>query len=374
MGLMRRLRGELIDIIEWTDSSTDTIVYRFERYGNEIKNGARLVVREGQTAVFVDEGKLADVFSPGTYMLETANLPVLSTLRGWKYGFQSPFKAEVYFVNTRRFTDLKWGTLNPIMMRDAEFGPVRMRAFGTYAMRIEDAATFLREVGGTSGHVTTDDITNQIRNTIVSRFADVLAGSGFAVLDMAANQEDLSNYLKERIAPDIAGYGVELVQLLVENVSLPPAVEEALDKRSSMGVIGNLGAYTQYQAAQAMEAAAKNPEGTASGGMGMGMGFAMAQQMAQQFGGQQQAPQQQGPQQGAPPPPPPAAAAFHIASDGQTQGPFSMDQLREKVSSGNLTRETQVWRDGMDGWSRAADVDELRSLFPATPPPLPPAA
>ena len=172
MGLWDKLRGELIDIIEWLDSTNDTLVYRFPRYGNEIKYGAKLVVRDGQSAVFVNEGQVADVFGPGTYTLETKNLPILSTIFGWKYGFQSPFKAEVYFASTRRFTDLKWGTRNPIMLRDQEFVPVRLRAFGTYAMRVANAAELLREIVGTDGHFTTGEITEQLRNmNIIFLFA-----------------------------------------------------------------------------------------------------------------------------------------------------------------------------------------------------------
>jgi membrane protease subunit (stomatin/prohibitin family) len=372
---MDRLRAELIDIVEWTDSSADTLAYRFERHGNEIKYGAKLVVREGQAAVFVDKGELADVFEPGTYTLFTDNLPVLSTLRGWKHGFESPFKAEVYFVNTRRFTDQRWGTKNPIMLRDPEFGPIRLRAFGTYAFRVTDPAVFLREVVGTDGHVTTGQITDQLRNIVVARFTDVLGESKLAALDLAANYDELGGFVGERIRDDMSGYGVEVLNLLVENVSLPPAVEEALDKRSAMGVIGNLGAYTQYQAANAMEAAAQNPGGSVGAGMGLGAGFAMANQMGQAFAQQQGgafSPAQTG-QQSGPPPPPPAAPQYHVAKDGQTTGPFTLDQLRQQAASGTFSRETTVWREGMSGWTKAGEVDALRAVFGATPPPPPPA-
>jgi membrane protease subunit (stomatin/prohibitin family) len=369
---MDRLRGELIDVIEWTDDSRDTLVYRFERHQNEIKSGARLTVREGQAAVFVDEGKLADVFEPGMYTLDTSNLPILSTIRGWKHGFESPFKAEVYFVNTRRFTDQKWGTKNPIMLRDPEFGPTRLRAFGTYAFHVSDPATFLEQVVGTSGHIDTGEITDQVRNLIVSRFTDVLGSSGFAALDLAANLDELGGFVAEKMAPDMEEYGVTIVNLLVENVSLPPEVEKMLDQRTSMGVIGDLGAYTQFQAAQALSKAAENPGGGASAGMGMGMGFAMANQMGQAMGGAmggQQAPAQNAP---ASPPPPPPAVQYHISVDGQTTGPFSMDQLRAKAQSGELTRETHVWNEGMSGWARAGEVDAVKAVFGAVPPPPPP--
>ncbi|MFN7337530.1 MAG: SPFH domain-containing protein, partial [bacterium] len=172
MDIWKKLSGELIDIVEWLDDSRDTLVYRFQRMNNEIKNGAKLTVREGQMAVFVNEGKIADIFQPGMYTLETANLPILATLKGWKYGFNSPFKAEVYFVNTRQFTNLKWGTMNPVMLRDAEFGPLRLRAFGNYAIQVTDPGALVKEIAGTNGRLTVEGLTDQVRNFIVSRFAE----------------------------------------------------------------------------------------------------------------------------------------------------------------------------------------------------------
>ena len=372
MSLMDRLRGELIDIIEWTDDSRDTLAWRFPRHQNEIKSGAKLVVREGQAAVFVDEGRLADVFEPGTYTLDTANLPILTTLEGWKYGFESPFKAEVTFVNTRRFPDQKWGTKNPIMVRDPEFGPTRLRAFGTYAFKVSDPAVFLETIVGTSGDVDTGAITDQIRNTVVARFTDVIGEARLAALDMAANVDELGGFVAEKIAPDLAEYGIEVLNLMVENVSLPPAVEQALDQRTSMGVIGDLGAYTQYQTAQAIGKAAENPGGgAAAAGVGLGAGLAMAQQMGgAMMGGAQAQPVAQ-PSAPATPPPPPAAPRYHVAVDGQTTGPFTLDELRQKAASGELTRETHVWTDGMDGWAKAGEVEAVRAVFPAVPPPPP---
>jgi membrane protease subunit (stomatin/prohibitin family) len=369
MGLWDKIRGELIDIIEWTDDSSDTMVYRFERYGNEIKYGAQLVCRESQAAVFVDRGKIADVFVPGMYRLETKNLPILSTLLGWKYGFESPFKAEVYFVSTRQFTDLKWGTKNPIMLRDAEFGPVRLRAFGTYAIRVKDPAKFIREIVGTDAHFTTQEITSQLRNLIVTRFTDLLGESKIPVLDLASNYDELSDFVTKKIGPEFGAYGLDVTKMLVENISLPPAVEEALDKRTSMGVIGNLRAYTQLQAADAMEDAAKNPAGgMAAGGMGMGMGFAMANQMGQAFG------QQQGQAGGGPaaPPPVPQPVQYFLAVDGQQVGPFDMNALRQQATGQQLTPQTLVWKQGMAQWTPAGQVPELNTLFGQAPPPIPP--
>ena len=370
MDIWRKLAGELVDIVEWIDSPAsnpaNTLVYRFERYQNEIKNGAKLVVREGQAVVFVSEGQLADVFNPGTYTLETKNLPILATLKGWKYGFNSPFKAEAYFVSTRQFTDLKWGTSNPIMRRDPEFGPVRLRSFGTYAIKCTDPAKLIREIVGTSGKFTIEGIQEQLRNLIVSKFSDILGESKIPMLDLAGNLNELGGFLANEVTPTFSTYGLSVPTVLVENISLPPEVEQALDKRSSMGVIGNLQAYGQFQAAEAMRDAAKNPSGTAGAGMGMGMGFAMAQQMGQTMasGGTGVPPVQ--------PPPVPGAAVFFVAVGQQQTGPFDMNALGAKVRGNELTREMLVWKQGMATWAAAGSVAELQALFGAVPPPLPP--
>ena len=368
MGLWDFIKTELIDIIEWLDPSGDTMVYRFERHENEIKNGAQLIVRPGQAAVFVDQGQIADVFQPGRYELKTENLPILSTLRGWKYGFDSPFKAEVYFVSTKVFTDLKWGTKNPIMLRDPEFGPVRLRAFGTYAVKVAEPAKFIAQIVGTNGVFTTDGISDQIRNFVVSRFTEALGEGKIPALDLAANFSELGSAVKTVIGPEVGEYGLEVTTFLVENISLPEEVEKALDKRTSMGVIGNLNAYTQFQAANALEAAADNPGGGAADGMGLGMGFAMAQQMANAMG--QNAGHGAAPAGG--PPPLPGAAQFYVALGGAQAGPFGMDALRGHVSGGQLTRETLVWKQGMPAWTPAGEVADLQPLFAAAPPPLPP--
>jgi len=366
VGIFDFVKGQLIDIVEWLDPTSDTLVHRFQRPDNEIKNGAQLIVRPGQTAVFVDEGRIADVFTPGTHTLTTENLPVLSTLRGWKYGFRSPFKAEVYFVSTRQFTDRKWGTKNPVMLRDPEFGPVRLRAFGTYAVRVSEPAKFITEIVGTNGHFTVEEIGDQLRNLITSRFTDILGESRIPVLDLAGNQDELGTFVADRIRPEFLEYGIEVTKLLVENISLPEEVEKALDRRTSMGVIGNLQAYTQFQTAEAIRDAARNPGGMAAGGMGMGMGFAMANQMAQAAGapGGHGAP-------AAPPPLPRDAAPFFIAVNGEQSGPHTLEALRGRVTDGTLTRETLAWREGMPGWTAAGEVPELAPLFGASPPPLP---
>ena len=285
MGLWDIITGQFIDVIEWMSDADDVMVKRFDREDNEIKYGAMLTVRESQLAVFVNEGQIADVFPPGLYKLETANLPILTTLQSWPHGFESPFKAEVYFLSTKQFIDLKWGTKNPIMMRDKEFGGLRLRAFGTYAIRITDGARFLKEVAGTDHYFTTDEITDQLRNLIVSRFAEIVAEAGIPILDLAANYDDLGEFLQNRINPEFNEYGLALTKLLVENISLPKTVEEALDKRTSMGMVGSLKNYTQFQTAEALTKAAENPGGDSASAIAMGMGFAMAKKLGDAFDG-----------------------------------------------------------------------------------------
>ncbi|CAN5790826.1 SPFH domain-containing protein [soil metagenome] len=369
MSIWQKLTGELVDIIQFLDESGDTLVHRFERYNNEIKNGAKLVVREGQAAVFVNEGQIADVFPPGTFTLTTQNLPLLSTLKGWKYGFESPFKAEVYFVSTRQFTDLKWGTMNPIMRRDPEFGPVRLRAFGNYAFRINDPAAFVRQIAGTNGRFTVDGIQDQLRALIVARFADTLGESSIPMLDLAGNQSELGEKIGGIIRPEFTAYGVELTKLLVENISLPPEVEAALDKRSSMGIIGNMQQYGQFQAANAMEQAAKNPGSGAAQGMGMNMGFMMGGQMGGQIG-QQMQPGAGGSGHSAPPPLS-AGQMYFVGLNGQQAGPFDFQTLTAMTRGGQLTGQSMVWKTGMANWAAASSVAELAGILAgASPPPL----
>jgi membrane protease subunit (stomatin/prohibitin family) len=362
MGIFDKLKGELIDIIEWTDDSANTMIWRFPRYENEIKYGAQLIVRESQQAIFVNEGQIADVFVPGRYVLETQNIPLLTTLKGWKYGFKSPFKTEVYFVSTKNFTDQKWGTKNPIMLRDAEFGPVRLRAFGTFALKVNDAGKFVKEIAGTQAHFTTEEVAEQLRNLIITRFTDAVGESKIPVLDLAANYDELSKFISGKINPEFDEYGLALTKFLVENISLPAEVEQMLDKRSSMGILGNLNQYAQFQAANAMEAVAKNPGGNASSGMELGMGFAMAQKMGEAFNQKDQ-------KQATPPPIP--TAAYFIAVGAQQQGPLALNVIQDMITQGLLARDTLVWKQGMADWAKASDADDLKGLFGAAPPPLP---
>jgi len=364
MGFLNKLKGELIDIVEWLDPTNDTMVYRFVRGhdDNEIKNGAKLVCRETQACVFVNEGQIADVFTAGTHTLSTQNLPILSTLKGWKYGFNSPFKAEVYFVNTKNFTNNKWGTKNPVMMRDLDFGIVRVRAFGNYVMRVKDPAKFLKEIVGTNGKFTTDEITEQLKSMALTRFTDFLGESKIPVLDLAAQYDEISKGVMTKLGPEFEEYGIEITKFLVENISLPPEVEAAMDKRASMGAIGNLNAFTQYQTAVGIEEAAKNPSGNAGAGIGMGMGFAMANQMGQNMGQQQQ--------QQAPPPPP--MIQYFVSVNGQQQGPYPEQTLMQMLQQGTFTRESLVWKQGMAQWAQAGQVAELANVFNSVPPPPPP--
>ncbi|WP_232831288.1 SPFH domain-containing protein [Pseudogemmobacter bohemicus] len=363
------LRGEFIDVISWLDDTRDTMVWRFERRGQAIKYGAKLTVREGQAAVFIHEGQLADVFSPGLYQLETNNMPILTTLQHWDHGFQSPFKSEVYFVSTTRFNDQKWGTKNPIMARDPEFGPVRLRAFGTYSMRVSDPGKFMTEIVGTDGEFTADEISTQIRNIIVQAAAQVLAGSGIPVLDMAANTEDLGKLIAGAIGPKVAEYGISIPEFYIENISLPEEVEKALDKRTSMGVVGDLNKYMQFNTAEAMGNPASGAGSAMATGAGMGLGMGMAQTMGTNMGPWGAQPPAA---QHTPPPPPPVGKEWHLAENGATKGPFSEAQLAGLVSSGQLARGTMVWAQGMEGW-KAASETELDRLFSQMPPPPPPA-
>jgi len=366
MGLWDKIKGEFIDIIEWLDDTNNTMVYRFERYQNEIKNGAKLVVRESQNAAFVNEGQLADIFGPGTHTLTTANLPILATLKGWKYGFNSPFKAEAYFVSMRAFTDLKWGTKNPIIVRDKEYGAIRLRTFGTYVIRVKDVATFLKNIVGTDHRFSTDEITEDLRNQIVASVSDAIAESGIPVLDMAANQLELGDLLKKKIQPEFDGYGLEIVKLRVENISLPPEVEQFLDKGSSMRMVGDLDRFTKFQVANSMEKAAQNP-GAAGSVLGMGLGYAMGGAM----GGAVQGAAQPGPAAGGPPPIP-QAAPFFVAVSGQQTGPFDHAALKLHAQTGKLSPASLVWRQGMGTWTKAGEVPELAEIFAgAAPPPIP---
>ena len=373
MGLFDKIRGEFIDIIEWLDDSNDTMVYRFDRYQNEIKNGAKLTVREGQVAVLINEGQLADVFIPGMYELTTENLPILSTLKGWKYGFNSPFKAEVYFISTRNITAQKWGTKNPITLSDQRFGMLEIRSFGTYVIKVKDAPVFIKEIVGTDGHFTTDEIADQLRSMIVTRFTDAIGEANLPVENYASNLNEISEYVHSVIGPEFEAYGIEVTKFLIENVSMPDDIKKEIFELSRLNAI-DLNKLAQMKAAKAMEKAAENQSGTAGAGMGMGMGFAMANQMGQSFtGGQQQPSQNQPPQQAAAstPPPVPPALTFHVVVNGQQAGPYDINTLKQMATQNQITKESLVWREGMANWTGAGQVPELSTVFASVPPPIP---
>jgi membrane protease subunit (stomatin/prohibitin family) len=294
MGLFSFIKNQFIEVIEWTDTTNNTMVYRFPVENKEIKMGAQLTVRESQVAVFVNEGTIADVYGPGRYTLTTENMPVLTKLKSWKYGFDSPFKAEVYFVNTKQFTDQKWGTSNPVIMRDAEFGTVRIRAFGIFAFRVNDAAIFLREIFGTNGDYDTESITGQLKRTIVSGFADLLGEARIPVLDISAYYDELGQQTLDKLQPKFNLMGLQLASLYVENISVPEEVEKALDKRSTMGIFNDLNQYTKFQAAEALREAAQNPGGGIAGaGVGLGAGVTLGSVMSEALKGNLAASSQQ---------------------------------------------------------------------------------
>jgi excisionase family DNA binding protein len=281
MGLMDFIKGELIEIIEWTDDSRDTLSFRFPDNDKAIKNGAQLIVRESQQAQFVYLGEFGDTFGPGKHTLTTDNIPILTRLKSWKFGFNSPFKADVYYLNTRLFTGNKWGTANPVMMRDADLGIVRVRAFGTYDFRITDPRLFLKEVAGSDHNFRLDEFAETMRSRIVSVFADALASAHVPVFDVASRYGELGEALLPLINPAVsAKYGLEVATFVIENVSVPPDVEQAIDKRSSMAAVGNLNDYVKFQMAQGME------KGGGSGGAAteLAVGLSIAQQIMQQQG------------------------------------------------------------------------------------------
>ena len=370
MAIWDKLKGELIDIIQWLDDTNATLLYRFPRYNNEIKYNAKLVVREGQTAVFINEGQLADVFGPGTYTLTTKNLPVLATLKGWKYGFESPFKAEVYFCSTRQFTNLKWGTPGPCTMRDPEFGAVRVTAFGLYAMKIKDPAVFIREIAGTDSDFSIDEIQENLKGKIGLRIKEVMPELNIPVIELESKVVTLGEMLQKRIAPSFEEFGISLTEVQVQDVGLPEEVERAIDKAGAMRVIGNMQTFTRYETASAIKDAASNPGGLAAAGAGVGIGLGMGNQMAGAMAGI--ANTQTQPQQAsgmAPPPLPPQLQLF-VAQNGQQTGPFELPILQQMIQAGQLTRESLVWRQGMAAWAAAGSLADMAPLFEHVPPPL----
>lgn len=329
--------NEFIDIIEWTNDTADTMIWRFPRQQAKIKSGAQLIVRETQVAVLVNEGRFADVYQPGRYELTSNNMPILSTQKGWKYGFNLPFNVDVCFVSTKQFLNKRWGTVNPIVICDPEFGPIRFRVFGSFCFRVgPDPIKFTCNMVGADGNFTTDSVSEQLHNFVIAKFTDYLVESKIAVLDLAVNLNEFSSELTIALKNVFSEFGIELSRFLIENISLPEAVEEVLDKLTSMAIIGNMTTNIQ---------AIKPKNGQVHNGIGIN------------------------PLQGAPPPVP-AQKMYHVAFDGVQQGPFPMAQLQQMVQQGQLYPGTLVWTVGMTGWAAANSIPSLSQFFGAVPPPL----
>ncbi len=393
MGVWDAIKKEIfIDIIEWIENDDSTLAYRYDRKGNDIRNGAALTVREGQTVVFVNEGQLADVFKPGMYELTTENLPVLSRLKGWKYGFKSPFKAEVYFISSRIVTGFHWGTPAPFMIRDPEFGILKLRARGHFSIHVIDAAKFIRNVVGTDGEFTKDEIQDRLRKKFITEAQSAIAELGKPFYEMAAQLDDLSFSIKDRInLVFIDQYGLSLDDTSVQSIELDESSMAKVEKRDELLFTDSrIGNYERQARADAMKILAGNPGagGLAAGGMGLGMGLAAAGQYAGGGYGMNPAmgignPAMMGMAAGAgaamgqaaAPPPPPLPAAFYIAVNGAQQGPFSVQQLSAMAAQGQINSGTLVWKQGMAAWTAASAVQDLSVIFQTgasdVPPPPP---
>ncbi|SMC09430.1 SPFH domain-containing protein [Nitratiruptor tergarcus] len=348
MGLFDWLRGQFIDVIEWFDDSGDTIVYRFPRHENEIKYGAKLIVRPGQKAVFVNEGQIAEVLGPGTWELETKNLPILTDLQHWDHGFTSPFKAEVYFVSTKRFGDLKFGTKTPIIVNDPELGPVRLKAYGTYEIRITDPAKILRELSSTDGNFTTEEIEKFLGNLIIAKLPIVLAKSGISIFELAKHYDALGEKIKELLQPYFDEYGVSLEKILLQSISLPKDLQEALDAKGAQTILGDMNEYLKYKSAQGLEKG-----GSAADMVGLGAGLYAAKEMFED-------------KKITPSPLP--QEYYYVAIENKLIGPLSKDALQKMIVLGEVKPDTLLWQEGMEQWQKAGEA--VKDLFKKTPPPL----
>ncbi|HNE50745.1 MAG TPA: SPFH domain-containing protein [Chitinophagales bacterium] len=355
MGILDTFRNEFIDIIEWTDNTQDTLVWKFPRFQNEIKTGAQLTVRESQVAVFLNEGKLADVYLPGRYELTTANMPILTTLKGWKYGFNSPFKVDIYYVNTKQFTDQKWGTKNPITLNDPRFGMIEIRAFGNFSFRVSDAGRFMKEIVGTDREFTTDEITGQLRTMIVQKLTESIADSKLKIEEYASNLDAFSKFASEKLADDFDSYGLKVTSVLVENISMPDEVKKEIFELSRLDKI-DMQKLTQWKTAQGIEKAAESG-GMAGAFVGVGAGSIINNAM--------NASQQ-------PSATPPPMMQLFVAVNGAQTGPFDVPVLTQMAQSGQLKGDTLVWKAGMAAWAAAATVPELAAILGAVPPPIAP--
>jgi membrane protease subunit (stomatin/prohibitin family) len=362
MGLFDKLKNEFIDIIEWVDSSNDTIVWKFPRFQNEIKMGAKLTVRESQVAVFMNEGKIADVFQPGMHTLETQNMPLLSTLKGWKYGFNSPFKADVFYISTKQFIDQKWGTKNPITLSDPRFGFIELRSFGSFAFRVTDGGKFIKEIAGTNENFSTEEVAEQLRSMIVSKFSDALGEGNIPVEKLAGNTDELSKLGKEKLNEDFLEYGLTITKFLVENISMPEELKKEIFNYSRLHAI-DMNKLAQFNTANAIGDAAKN-QGLGGAGVGIGVGMGMGNMVSNMMNNNMNTQNQNSM------PPPPPIVQFHVVVNGAQAGPFTLQQLQVMAGSGQLVKTSLVWKAGMPGWLTAETQAELVSLFNNVPPPI----
>jgi len=331
MALMDFIKKQFIDVIHWTEESDGVLAYRYPMQDFEIQNGAQLTVRDSQMAVFVNEGQVADVFGPGLYKLTTQTLPVLTNLKNWDKLFASPFKSDVYFFSTRLQLDRKWGTPNPITIRDKDFGMVRMRAFGIYSYKLADPGRFYKEISGTREQYGVDDLDGQLRNLVIASMTDLFGQSAVPFIDMAANQEELSTALKTKMAEVFERYGLALDAFAVQNVSLPEELQKILDTKIGMNMIGDMGRYTQYQTANAIPLAAQNEGGMAGIGAGLGAGLTIGQSMASSMA---QA-MQPGVAQPAPTAPATAGASAAVSADEVVA---TLEKLHGLVGKGILSQ------------------------------------
>jgi len=364
MGLFDKLRNEFIDIIDWTDNTNDTVVYKFPRFQNEIKMGAQLTVRESQIAVFMNEGQIADVFQPGMHTLSTQNMPILSTLKGWKFGFNSPFKADVFFVSTKQFIDQKWGTKNPITVSDPRFGFIELRSFGNFAYRVTDGGKFIKEIAGTQDRYTTDELAEQLKTLVVTKFTDAVGEGNIPIEKFAANLDELSKLGQEKINTDFVEYGLTITKFLVENVSMPEELKKEIFNYSRLGAI-DTAKLAQFNAANAIKDAANN-QGLGGAGIGMGVGMGMGNMVTNMMN------QNMANTGMNTPPPPPPVTQFFVAVNGAQTGPFTIQQLKVMVTSGQFNRQSLVWKQGMAGWLAAETQADLAAVFGSMPPPPPP--
>jgi len=364
MGLFDKLKNEFIDIIEWVDNTKDTIVYKFPRFQNEIKNGAKLTVRESQVAVFMNEGKIADVFQPGMYELNTNNMPILSTLKGWKYGFNSPFKVDVFYISTKQFIDQKWGTKNPITLSDPRFGMIELRSFGSFAFRVTDAGKFIKEIAGTNENFTTEEVAEQLRSMIVTKFTDAVGEGNIPVEKFAANMDELSKLGQDKLNADFLEYGLTITKFLVENVSMPEELKKEIFNYSRLNAI-DMNKLAQFNTANAIKDAANN-QGLGGAGIGMGVGMGMGNMMTNMFNQTGMNNLGQNNNNSVPPP----LTQFHVVVNGAQAGPFTLQQLEAMAVSGQLTKTSMVWKNGMANWAMAEVQPELAGLFMNVPPPI----